>query len=152
MLILALFFGCGSSPTVATTTPAATPPASKPAPVALADVGPDGPADLDDVPGIAELSTDPDEIAEGKAVFEAKGCGACHQFGAKLVGPDLIGVTKRRTVPWIEKMVRHPDKMTKEDPTAKGLFATHMVQMTDQGVPNDDLDELIAYLNSRAEN
>jgi hypothetical protein len=111
------------------------------------EVGPDGPAHLA-VPSIT-LSTDPAVIAQGEALFAQKGCNACHQFGSKLVGPDLNGVTTRRTVPWIERMIRHPDVMTKEDPVAKGLFRSHLVQMPNQGVADEDMTALISFLNSK---
>ena len=110
------------------------------------EVGPDGPSHLT-VPEVA-LSTDPAVLARGEAVFAEKGCNACHQFGTKLVGPDLNGITERRTVPWVTRMIKHPDAMTKEDPVAKGLFRSHMVQMPNQGVSDDDIVPLIAYLAS----
>ena len=45
-------------------------------------------------------------------------------------------------------MVKYPDRMTKQDPVAKDLFRAHMVQMTDQGVPEADLEALVAYLHA----
>jgi cbb3-type cytochrome oxidase cytochrome c subunit len=111
-------------------------------------VGPDGPAALA-VPDLGTLSTDAAVIAQGETVFAAKGCNACHAWGSKLVGPDLTGVTDRRTVLWVERMIRHPDVMTKEDPVAKGLLRTHMVQMPNQGVSDEDLPALVAFLNSK---
>ena len=90
-------------------------------------------------------------IAKGKATFDAKGCGACHQFGSKLVGPDLTGLTERRSLPWIAKMIRYPEQMTKTDPVAKELFRSLMVQMTDQGVTDADLPALVSYLDEAGE-
>ena len=34
---------------------------------------------------------------KGEALFKAKGCTACHAYGKRLTGPDLKGVTRRRT-------------------------------------------------------
>jgi mono/diheme cytochrome c family protein len=147
---LIVLVACGGSSAV---TPA-TPPKSAPAPVAppapagvAEEVGPDGPAALS-VPAIT-LSEDPAVIAQGKAVYDAKGCGACHQFGAKLVGPDLKGLTDRRTPTWVAKMIKYPEVMTKTDPVAKGMFRALMVQMTDQGVAESDLTPLVSYLHSQ---
>ncbi len=112
------------------------------------DVGPDGPADLA-VPALAAIPTDPASIEAGKAVFETRGCGACHQFGTKLVGPDLTGVTQRRTIPWIERMILHPSEMVRRDPVAKDLFKTYLTEMTYQGVTEEELPNLLAYIKSQ---
>ena len=58
-------------------------------------------------------------------------------------------MTTRRTVPWVQRMIRYPDAMTKEDPTAKGLFRSHMVQMPNQGVADEDMTALVSFLNSK---
>jgi cytochrome c2 len=119
--------GTEPPPITAAPKPPVQAPAAPAAPAGTAEVGPDG-------------------LAQGKAVYDAKGCGACHQFGSKLVGPDLAGLSQRRTPTWTARMIRYPDKMTKTDPVAKKLFATHMIQMTDQGVPDSDLGPLVSYL------
>ena len=151
LLLLSVACSGGSARTspTAPTAPAmaATAPAAAAAPAGTAeDVGPDGPAALT-VPAIA-ISADPAVIAAGKAVYDAKGCGACHQFGSKLVGPDLKGVTERRSPVWIAKMIKYPEKMTKTDPVAKDMFRSLMVQMTDQGVPESELAAVVSYLHS----
>jgi cytochrome c len=112
------------------------------------EVGPDGPADLK-VPDLSSIPTDADSVAKGKVVFDQKGCGGCHAFGKKLVGPDLVGITERRTPVWVGKMIQHPEQMTKEDPVAKGLYRSLMVQMTNQGVSDEELPNLIAYVGSQ---
>jgi mono/diheme cytochrome c family protein len=154
LLFLLGLTGCGTpAPTAPTSAPPPQPssaPAAVAAPTAPAapvNVGPDGPESIP-VPAI-ELSTDPAVIAKGQAVFDAKGCGACHQFGSKLVGPDLDGVLTRRTPTWAARMVLHPEIMTKEDPTARKLFAELMVQMTNQGVPPEDVPALLSFLKSK---
>lgn len=157
VLILVVLAACGgttagSEPAAATTAPATTTAAPAPAPAAapagIADVGPDGPADLA-VPAVT-ISTDHEDIEAGEKVFTEKGCPACHQFGSKLVGPDLNNVTDRRTPTWIARMVRYPEQMTKQDPQAKKLFGELMVQMSNQGVADDQLVPLIAYLHSKS--
>jgi mono/diheme cytochrome c family protein len=113
----------------------------------VAEVGPDGPSSIA-VPTIAEVSSDPAIVAAGLEVFTAKGCGACHKFGAKLVGPDLKGVFTRRSIPWVERMITDPGVMVKQDPQAKQLFRELMVEMPKQGVSNEELPKLLAYLKS----
>lgn len=150
LLIFLVACGGGAPPAAKPAAPSA-PAAAKPAPAApaapAAVVGPDGPADLA-VPAIT-LADDPATLAKGKGTFEAKGCGACHKFGDKLVGPDLKGVTERRTPTWIARMIKYPELMTKQDPVAKDLFRTLMVQMTAQGVPDEEIGPLISYIRSQ---
>lgn len=116
-------------------------PASSAAPSAA-----DGPATIT-VPDI-EVSTKPDDIAAGEKMFTTKGCNACHKVGGgKLVGPDLQGVTKRRSIKWISRMVAKPEVMVKEDEQAKELFKTFMTPMANQNVNLDtELPLILAYL------
>lgn len=142
--------GCGGSSDGAGSTAAPIAPAAPAAIPADPAPSPDGPADLA-IPDVSSLPADASALAQGKAVFDAKGCGACHAFGSKLVGPDLAGLKERRTAAWLARMIRHPEQMTKRDPVAKDLFRTHMVQMTDQRIDDEDLKLLLAYLLDRKE-
>ncbi|GDX79066.1 hypothetical protein LBMAG42_08770 [Deltaproteobacteria bacterium] len=149
-LVILSLLGCGDAPAPApapTTAPAAAPAPAAPAPVAEA-VGPDGPASIK-VPEIAAIPTDAASIAAGEKVFADRGCGGCHKFGAKLVGPDLSGIFTRRTIPWVERMISEPGVMVKQDPEAKALFRSLMVEMPKQNVPEADLAPLLAYVKSQ---
>ena len=108
----------------------------------------DGPASIV-VPDI-EVSTKPEDIAKGEATFTGKGCNACHKVGGgKLVGPDLQGVTKRRSIKWIARMIAKPEVMVKEDEQGKELFRTYMTPMANQNVDlNSELPALLAYLKA----
>ena len=86
-------------------------------------------------------------VEKGKQVFDMK-CIACHKFDSKLVGPPLQGVTKRRKPEWIMNMILNPEQMTKEDPTAKQLFAEYLTQMTFQDVTQDDARTILEYLRT----
>lgn len=101
------------------------------------------------MPLIASVSTTSADVQAGHEVWEARGCGGCHNFGTKLVGPDLVGVTTRRSVPWVERIIADPEAMTKRDPVAKDLFRSHMVQMPKQGVTDAELPQVIAYIRSK---
>lgn len=154
-LVLTLtLLGCGGgetpAPAPAAPSAAATakPPAPAPAAAPAAAVGPDGPESIS-IPVIAEISTDAAVIQGGHEVWEARGCGGCHKFGEKLVGPDLKGVFSRRTTPWVERQITDPSTMIHNDPQAKALFATFMVEMPKQGVPEADLPKLIAYIKAQ---
>ncbi len=85
---------------------------------------------------------DDQKAAQGHTIFETK-CSACHKpTDQKVVGPGLKGVTQRRQPAWILNMITNPLEMTKTDPTAKELLATHLTQMTFQDV-NDEQAKLI---------
>lgn len=140
--LFALFLsGCTEKKTEA-------PPA--PAPEPVAEAAPAEPAKVEmKVPDVV-ISTDAAVIAQGKDLFAAKGCVACHKIGGgKLVGPDLKGITARRDTKWLSKMILYPDVMVKEDEVAKKLFVEHLVPMPNQQVdPVKDLPLLLAYLKS----
>ncbi len=89
-----------------------------------------------------------DELHEkGEALFQSKGCVACHTIGkGKLTGPDLKGVTERRSEEWLTKWLKDPDTMILTDPTAKELLKEFMVPMPNQGLTDQDVEALIAYL------
>lgn len=65
----------------------------------------------------------------GAEVFDAS-CAACHAVtGESRVGPDLAGVTTRRSPEWITAMVLRPDSMTEHDPDARALKGSYGIQM-----------------------
>ncbi len=109
----------------------------------------DGPASIV-VPAV-EYSSKPEDIAKGEQVFTGKGCNACHKLGGgKLVGPDLAGVTKRRSIKWLARMIAKPEVMIKEDEQGKELFKTYMTPMANQNVDlATELPALLAYLKSK---
>lgn len=60
---------------------------------------------------------------EARKIFNQR-CTACHTYGKGVkVGPDLKGVTERRTRPWLLKFIRSSQTVIESgDPTAKQLF------------------------------
>lgn len=90
------------------------------------------------------------EAAErGGKIFASKGCSACHAFGKRITGPDLAGVTHRRSRKWMTSQMQHPEVMTKEDPVARELFATYMVQMPNLKVSDDEAHAIVEYFKSQ---
>jgi len=63
------------------------------------------------------------DAAEASKIFNQR-CTACHTYGKGVkVGPDLKGVTERRTRPWLLKFIRSSQTVIESgDPTAKQLF------------------------------
>lgn len=88
-----------------------------------------------------------ERLAErGRDIFKQKGCTACHAFGKTLTGPDLRGVTMRRSAAWIERQILHPDLMLQEDPITIDLYNQFMVRMANQGLTPFESRCVIEYL------
>lgn len=151
MLVLGLLTACGGEPAAPAAAPsapkAAAPKAAAPTPPPEA-VGPDGPESIV-VPALASIPTDAASVEAGTKVYNDRGCGGCHKFGEKVVGPDLKGVLTRRTVPWVERMILDPGTMVKQDPQAKELFKATMVEMPKQNVTEQEIGPLLAYIKSQ---
>ena len=93
------------------------------------------------------------EIAgRGELLFQSKGCIGCHTVGGgRLTGPDLQGVTERRSLDWFVAMVIDPDSMLREDPAARELFAEYMTPMMNIGVIADEAAALYEYLRRESQ-
>lgn len=114
---------------------------------AIAKADPKGPSSIG-LPALA-YSAKPEDIAKGKELFATKGCVACHKFGSKLVGPNLTGITVRRELEWIARMVLKPEVMIKEDPVAANLYKEYMVAMPNLAVNADtELPYMLSYFKS----
>lgn len=73
-------------------------------------------------------------------------CSACHKMDKKFIGPELAGVTERRTPEWIMNMILNPEKMIKEDPIAKKLLVeSNMAVMANQGLTQEEARAILEY-------
>jgi len=134
--------GCGGNSTAGNAVAAGGTAASAgaPAEMKLAAV-----SAYDAGPRAAEAPADEMGAQRGSQLFKDKGCSACHTFGKKLTGPDLAGVTHRRTAAWIENQILHPEVMVKTDPISHQLFSTFMLQMPNQGLTPEQARDVIAF-------
>jgi len=92
------------------------------------------------------VPTDP-EAARAKTDFESK-CVACHAISGgegKKLGPDLAGVTKRRSEDWIVKFLRLPEQMLATDPDAKALLEKYKVPMPNQNLSEAEIRGYVKY-------
>jgi cytochrome c551/c552 len=103
----------------------------------------------DSGPRAFEAPVDAAKAEQGEKLFKTKGCIACHAFGKKVTGPDLAGVTRRRTALWIENQILHPEVMTKEDPIAHDLLAKHSIQMPNQKLTEEEARAVIEYFKHK---
>ncbi len=107
------------------------------------------PENLDAGSRAQEEPRDEARAEAGEKLFSSKGCTACHAFGQKMSGPDMAGVTMRRTAKWMELQILHPDLMVKQDPIARGMFAQFALQMPNQGLSQDEARAVIEYLKKK---
>lgn len=91
--------------------------------------------------------TDPAAI-QGKLDFESK-CLACHSIGrGKKLGPDLLGVTRRRNDGWLTKWLKSPETMLASDPDAQALLKEHNgIPMPNQNLADKEIGQYLKYFH-----
>jgi nitrite reductase (NO-forming) len=91
--------------------------------------------------------TDP-EAVKGKLAFESK-CLACHSLGqGPKLGPDLAGVTQRRTDDWIAKWLKSPEKMLASDDAAKAMLKQfNNIPMPNQNLEQAEIAQFVQYFH-----
>lgn len=80
-------------------------------------------------------------------------CAACHTIGeGKRVGPDLKGVTERRTEEWLLKFIKSSQSVIKSgDPVAVALFNEYnKTPMPDQPLDDGQIKEILAFISGGA--
>jgi mono/diheme cytochrome c family protein len=91
-------------------------------------------------------------FSRGEYTFRTH-CSACHTVGAGVhIGPDLAGVTKRRSREWLSRFIREPDRMRAErDPIAVELAdAYKSTTMPNLALSPEAVEGVIAFLDSSA--
>ena len=99
------------------------------------------------------MSADPALVQRGARMFQNKGCFVCHTIGKKgthtAEGPDLAGVTDRRTHEWLTAWLKDPFAMYGSDPIADAMLKQfHNVKMPNMRLNDSDAQALIAYLGT----
>lgn len=86
--------------------------------------------------------------AEGQTLFASK-CYSCHNIGSgDKQGPDLKGVTTRRTRDWLHEFINAPATVnSKGDAVARQLFAKFSpTVMPDQALAPEQIDSILALI------
>jgi nitrite reductase (NO-forming) len=82
---------------------------------------------------------------KGKFAFESK-CLACHSIGGgDKLGPDIYGVSKRRSDAWLAKWLKSPEQVLSADVDAKMMFDKYKVPMPNQNLSDDEIRQFVAY-------
>lgn len=111
------------------------------------DVGVDLDPALADAPMPALYDPIDAELADAGAWLFQHNCSACHHIGStSMIGPDLAGVTERRTLDWIAAMIRRPDSMLVADTTAQRLLIEYQVPMADRRLDGARVRALVEFL------
>ncbi len=94
------------------------------------------------------MKVDANLAKRGKALWLSRGCDACHSIGkGRRAGPDLLGVTSRRSGAWLRKWLHNPDEMLASDSTAMALLAEAKgVKMANLKLSDTEIEALINYL------
>lgn len=95
------------------------------------------------------------QISKGESLFRTR-CASCHTIGkgdiarqeTQLLGPDLLGVTRKRDRAWLVRWLAEPDKMLAEkDPTAMALLAEYNnVPMPNLRLNATEIEALLTYI------
>ena len=93
------------------------------------------------------VPTDAGAVA-AKVAFESK-CFACHSIGqGKKLGPDIAGVTGRRTDAWLKQWLKSPDKTLQTDADAKAMLKEYNnIPMPNQGLSDTEIAQYLAYFH-----
>lgn len=92
------------------------------------------------------------EVAkEGKKVYLAKACNACHTINGNgsALGGDLKDITKIRDLEWLFNFIKNPRDMLRTDGLAKQLLREfHNIPMPQQGLTDEQVLAVIEYLKN----
>lgn len=86
---------------------------------------------------------------DGEQLFQQ--CKACHTIGqGKLLGPDLLDVSKKRDAVWLKNFIKSSQTIIKNgDADAIALFDEYnKLPMMDYNLPDADINAMIKYIDS----
>lgn len=102
----------------------------------------------------------------GENLFRTR-CAACHTIGnvtrtvaagdtietGKLLGPDLMGISERRSREWLVRWIKNPKQMLEdEDPIALALYAEYgEVMMPNFSLSDIEVEGLLDYMREETE-
>jgi mono/diheme cytochrome c family protein len=90
---------------------------------------------------------------EAEKTFK-QNCSSCHTIGqGKLSGPDLKGVSERRTEEWLLKFIKSPKSSIKSrDETALSLYYEYgQILMPNQNLTDQQIKEILKYIKMKEE-
>jgi protein SCO1/2 len=108
------------------------------------------------VPAVAAaqggITVDQNLAKRGKTLFTNRGCNACHAFGKKLAGPDLVGATERRDLEWLRRWLKSTDTMLESDSIAQAMLVEFKnVKMPNLKLSDEEVEALIHYMQQESQ-
>lgn len=98
-------------------------------------------------PGRAQAPGADAAVKRGKSTWASRGCGSCHGFGKKQAGPDMAGVTKRRSTAWLTRFLQNSDQVLNSDPVGIALVKEWKgVRMPKTALSEADAAAVVAFL------
>ncbi len=88
---------------------------------------------------------------QGKKIYAAKACNACHEIGGerKRMGGNLKDITKIRDLKWLFNFIKDPKSMLRTDGLAKQLLKEfNNIPMPQQGLTDEEVVAIIEYLKA----
>lgn len=104
----------------------------------------------DTTPQKSYAEAQPVVVPNGERLFQSK-CSVCHSLGqGDKVGPDLAGITARRTRAWVTRYIAEPDALLAAgDPIATELFKRYReVRMPNLRLGSSDVTDLVSFLGT----
>lgn len=93
------------------------------------------------------MSVDAQRAANGMKLWKKHGCVGCHAIGKRLAGPDLAGVSERRSVAWLHEWMKNTTAMLQTDSTAKAMMKeSNGARMPQFKLSDSDIDDLLHYI------
>lgn len=86
---------------------------------------------------------------DGEAIFKAN-CTACHAVKEKVIGPALMGVSKRRPEDWLIKWIKNSQAVIKSgDEYAVKIFnENNKTVMTSFNLKDDEIKAILSYVKA----
>lgn len=88
--------------------------------------------------------------AEGQRLFRTRGCHTCHAVGkGTVIGPDLKGISKRRSDEWLSRWLADPAAMIRATPDLQTWPDQYGgIIMPNQNLTTAEIQAVIAYMKS----
>ena len=129
--------------TAAARTPAATDPIAAAAPADTSASSAPAPASAADSARLA---------LRGQSLFQSKRCTRCHSIGEGYQdGPDLAGVTERRSFQQITMLLTDTEEAIQTDPDFQQLRIEHFLDMPNLNLSRADALALYYYLRAQSQ-
>ncbi len=88
-------------------------------------------------------------VLKGKQIWDKKRCAACHGISQVHSGPDLAGVSQRRSREWLYQWMNESQRMIETDSVARALYQEYnRLPMPNQKMSKGDVDALLAFIDA----